>query len=99
GCAVATRLVRAAGHGRMPGERVDVARRFGPVVAEGRAGVVGSHQPAELDAHQHDVGVVRARGDPADVRGPGARREAPRWLRRNLLEGDEFLPRVAPLVT
>src|SRR5213595_2115304 len=48
------------------------------------AAIDGAHEPAELDPDQEHVGVVRVGRDPAHVRGPWARREAPRRSRRQL---------------
>src|SRR5205823_6335077 len=46
------------------------------------AAIDGAHEPAELDPDQEHVGVGRVGRDPANVRGPWARREAPRRSRR-----------------
>ena len=62
------------------------------MVLPGRAAVRRAHEAAELDAGEDDVGVVRARSDPADVRRPRARRKAPRRRRRKLAERGELLP-------
>src|SRR5205823_2840363 len=48
------------------------------------AAIDGAHEPAELDPDQEHVGVGRVGRDPAHVRGPWARREAPRRSRRQL---------------
>src|SRR5262245_46927362 len=79
-------LVRAARLGRMPRERVHVALGTGTVVLPGRAAVGRAHEPAELDSGEDSYSLVRARRDPADVRRPRARREAPRRSGRKVAE-------------
>src|SRR5439155_15215017 len=81
--AVAARLVRPAGRYRMPRERVDVELGAGAVVLPRLSPVGRPHQAAELDAHEQEPGVVRTGRDPAHVRGPRARREAPGRRRGN----------------
>ena len=75
--AAPTSLVCAAGNARMPGQRVDVSLRTRAVVGPGFTAVARAHQPAQLDPHEQQVGVVRARRDPAHVRRPRSRRKAP----------------------
>jgi len=58
-------LVCAARSARMPGQTVHVAGGAGAMIAEGGAAVFGAHQPAELDAYQHHLGIAWARCDPA----------------------------------
>src|SRR5207249_2923753 len=77
GGAVAAGLVGAAGNAWMPREAVDVAGRVGAMIAERRAAVLGEHQPAKLDPHQHELRILRARCDPQHERGPWTGREAP----------------------
>ena len=79
----------------MPRQAVHVAGRLGPMIAERGAAVLGAHQPAQLDAHQHHLGIVRARCDPAHVRGPGPGRKAPLRPRRDLLKRHQLLPALA----
>ena len=81
----------------MPREAVNVALRAGPVVLPGAAAVDGAHQPTELDPDEQQARLVRARRDPADVRCPRSRREAPGRPRRELEERVERLPRAAPV--
>src|SRR5687768_2443298 len=76
----------------MPGERVHVALRAGTVVLPGVTAIGRTHESAELDAGQDEIRVVRAGCDPADVRSPRARREAPGRGRRELAECRELLP-------
>ena len=79
-----SRLVRAPLGDGVPGERMDVALGAGAMVLPRGAAVGGAHQPAQLDPNEEEVGVVRAGRDPAHVRGPRPRREAPGRLRRQL---------------
>ena len=79
----------------MPRQAMHVAGRLGPMIAERGAAVFGAHQPAQLDADQHHLGIVRARCDPAHVRGPGPGRKAPVRPRRDLLERRQLLPALA----
>ncbi len=79
----------------MPRQAVHVAGRLGSMIAERGAAVLGAHQPAELDADQYHLGVVRARRDPAHVRGPGPGRKAPVRPRRDLLKRHQLLPALA----
>src|SRR5262249_62288916 len=91
-CAATRCLIRPARDTRVPGERMDVALRARAMVLPGRAAVDRAHQSAELDPSQDDARVVRARGDPADVRGPRARRKAPGRTRRQLEQTLELTP-------
>src|SRR5204863_8510804 len=93
--AVAAGLVGAAKNAWMPREAVDVAGRVRAMIAERRAAVFGEHQPAKLDSHQHELRILRARCDPAHVRGPRTGREAPLGPRRDLLKGCQLLPAFA----
>src|SRR3954470_23548388 len=68
------------------------------MVDPGLATVGRAHEAAELDAHEEQVGVVGARRDPAHVRRPGPRREAPRRPRRKLEQSRELTPSVAAVV-
>jgi hypothetical protein len=54
--------------GPVPGERVHVALGPWAMVLPGRATVGRAHEPAQLDARQDDVCVVRARRNPAEMR-------------------------------
>ena len=99
GGAVAAGLVGAPRSARMPRQAVHVAGRLGSMIAERGAAVPGAHQPAELDAHQHHLGIVRARCDPAHVRGPGPGRIAPVRPRRDLLKRHQLLPTLAAVAT
>ena len=54
-----------------------VRLRAGAMILPALAAVARAHQAAELDPDQEQVGVVRAGGDPAHVRSPRPRREAP----------------------
>ena len=96
--AAAARLVRAARLARVPGERVHVRLRVGAVVLPGVAAVGRAHEPAELDADEEQLRVVRAGRDPADVRRPRPRREAPRRPRRKLEQRVERVPALAAVV-
>src|SRR5262249_22603707 len=75
--AAAAGLVGPTRHARVPSERVHVGLRSRTMVLPGRAAVARAHQAAELDADEEQVAVVGARRDPAHVRGPRPRREAP----------------------
>src|SRR5829696_4290190 len=86
GGAVAAGLVGTPPCARMPRQAMDVAGRLGPMIAERGAAVFGAHQPAQLDADQNQLGIVRAWCDPAHVRGPGPGRKAPVRPRRDSLE-------------
>jgi len=79
----------------MPGQAVHVAGRLGQVIAERAAAVFGAHQPTQLDSHQHHRSIVRARCDPAHVRGPRPGRKAPVRPRRDLLKRHQLLPALA----
>jgi hypothetical protein len=46
---------------------MDVALGAGPVILPGAAGVSGAHEAAELDPHEKQARIVRARRDPANV--------------------------------
>ena len=98
GRAAAARLVGAPLGARMPRDRVDVGLRAGPVVLPRLAAVGRAHEPAELDADEDEVGVVRARRDPAHVRRPRPRREAPPRARRKLEQRVERAPALAAVV-
>src|SRR5215210_2392695 len=67
--AVAAGFISTPRSARMPRQAVRVAGRLWAMIAERGAAVFGAHQPAQLDAHQHHLGIVRARRDPAYVRG------------------------------
>src|SRR5262245_3663060 len=82
----------------MPRERVHVALRSGTVVVPRLAAVRRAHEPTELDPDQQEVGVVRARRDPAHVRRPGPGREAPGRPRRELEQCGELDPGLAAIV-
>ena len=75
-----------------------VSLRAGLVVLPARAAVGGAHEAAELDPGEDQVGVVRVRRDPAHVRRPRPRREAPRRPRRELEQCVERLPALASVV-
>jgi len=79
----------------MPHEAVHVAGRLGPMIAERGAAIFGAHQPAELDTDQHHLAIVRARCDPANMRGPGPGRKAPVRPRRDLLQRHQLIPDLA----
>jgi hypothetical protein len=70
-------FIRTSSGARVPGERVDVGLRAGSVVLPALAAIARAHQAAQLDPDQEQVGVVRARRDPAYVRRPRPRREPP----------------------
>jgi hypothetical protein len=77
---------------------VDVALRPGAVVLPRLAAVLAPHQPAELDPDEQQRRVVRAGRDPAHVRRPRPRREAPGRLRGEVEERVELAPGVAAVV-
>jgi hypothetical protein len=62
------------------------------MVLPGRATVGRAHEPAQLDARQDDVCVVRARRNPADMRRPRAWRKTPGRSRRKLAQRGKLLP-------
>src|SRR5215208_2300073 len=95
GGAVAASLVGTPWSARMPRQAMHVTGRLRAMVAEGGAAVISAHQPTELDAHQHDVGLVRTRRDPAHVRRPRPRRKAPLRPRRDVLKRHQLLPALA----
>ncbi len=99
GGTAAARLVRETLDPRVPGERVDITLRAGSVVLPRLAAVGRAHQTAELDPGQDDVPVVWAWSDPADVRRPRPRREAPGRLGRELEKCAELTPGLAAVVT
>src|SRR6266508_2458271 len=82
----------------MPGERVDVTLCAWTMVFPRLPGVARAHQPTQFDPYEEEVCVVRARRDPADVRGPRTRREAPRRPRRELKQSIKLAPRLAAVV-
>ncbi|TML46387.1 MAG: hypothetical protein E6G20_10920 [Actinobacteria bacterium] len=77
---------------------MDVALGAGTVVLPGLSAIGRSHQTAELDADEEDLRVVRARRDPADMRGPRSWREAPRGPGRQVEQAFQLDPRVAAVV-
>src|SRR5262249_3975199 len=77
---------------RMPGKRVDVALGSWAMVLPALAAVGRAHEPAQLDADEEEVAVVRAGRDPADVGCPRPRRKAPRRSRRKLLQRRQLDP-------
>jgi hypothetical protein len=95
GGTAAAGLVPASLDARVPGERVDVTLRAGAVILPALAAVARTHQPAQLDPDEEQVGVVRARGDPPHVRRPGPRREAPTRPRGQLEERRQLTPALA----
>src|SRR5215216_1536731 len=80
---------------QMPRQTMHVPGRLGAMIAERGATVFRAHQPAQLDAHQHHLGLVRARRDPAHMRGPRPWRKAPLRPRRDVLKRQELLPALA----
>src|SRR5262245_10050520 len=92
---VARGLVRAPRSRRVPGELMGVAARSRAVILERGPAVVRAHEPAELDADEDALRVVRVGGDPAHAVRPGARREAPARFGRDVLERLELGPGVA----
>src|SRR5205807_9242527 len=76
----------------MPGQGVHVELRARALVGPGLAAVGTAHDAAQLDAGKQNAGVVRAKGQPADVRGPGPRRIAPRGRRGQGSQAAELAP-------
>src|SRR5205809_747076 len=98
GGAAASGLVGAPRLAWMPRERVDVALRTWPMVVPGLPAVGRAHEPTELDPDEEQVGVVRAGRDPAHVRRPWSRREAPRRARGELEQACELHPGLSAIV-
>ena len=98
GGAAAARFVRAPRCVRVPGERVHVRLRTGTVILPAPPAVGRAHQAAELDPDQQQVGVVRAGCDPAHVRCPRARREAPVRPRGQLEQRFQLAPALASVI-
>ena len=92
----ARRLVSAAA--RVPEQGVHVALRARRVIRPGLTAVGRAHQPPELDPDEQEPCVVRARCDPARVRRPGPRREAPGRPRRQVEQRIERQPALAAVV-
>ena len=80
--AAAAGLVCPPGNTRVPRERVHVGLRARTVVGPRGPAVGRAHQTAQLDSDEDQVAVMRARRDPAHVRRPRSRWEAPGRLRR-----------------
>ncbi|MGH3079577.1 MAG: hypothetical protein ACRDNH_00380 [Gaiellaceae bacterium] len=96
--AAAAGFVRPTRNARVPRQGMHVRLRAGSVVGSGGAAVGRAHQAAELDSDEDQVAVVRARCDPAHVRRPRPRREAPGRLRRQVEERVELTPVLAAIV-
>src|SRR5262245_21496186 len=92
-------LVRASRNPWVPGERVHVRLCAGPVILPARDAVARAHQSTEFDPDKEELAVVRARRDPAHVRGPRAGRKAPARPGRKLEQGVERLPALATVGT
>src|SRR5262249_60762491 len=68
-----------------------------PVILPALPAVARPHQAAQLDPDEEQVGVVRARRDPADMRRPRPRREAPGRLRWQLEQRLQLPPTLASI--
>jgi NAD(P)H-dependent FMN reductase len=71
---------------------------FGAVWSQALPAVGRAHQPAELDPDQEQVGVERARRDPAHVRRRRPRRETPARPRGQLEQRVELAPALAQVL-